>query len=381
MKIALIRQKYTPFGGAERYMARLIDGLAENGHEVHVFAAQWDSDGRQKAIFHRVSLIRFPGWLKNLTFSVNCRRMLAQESFDIVFSLERTLKQDIYRAGDGCHHQWLIQKNLGKGLLAHIATYLNPLQLAYIWLEKRLFTDPDLKTIIANSSRGKDEIIALYGVAPDKIQVIHNGVDVPEVSTQAREESRKKLADTYGLGNVLRILYVGSGFKRKGVPTLIKSAALLDIPFHLFIVGKGRLASYRRLAQRLGIGRQVTFTGPRKDVELFYEGCDVFAFPTLYDPFSNATLEAMAYGLPAVTTLYNGVSELIEDGQNGFILTDPLDAVQLAQTLTRLYPAEDRLRLGRSAEATARLFTMEKNVQATLRTIESVAVNSSVKLC
>ena len=379
MKIALIRQKYTPFGGAERYMARLIDGLANNGHEVHVFAAQWNTDGRQKALFHRVPIIKFPGWLKNLTFSVNCRRMLAQESFDTVFSLERTLKQDIYRAGDGCHRQWLIQKNLGKGLVARTVTYLNLLQLVYIWLEKRLFTDPGLKTIIANSSRGKDEIIALYGVANEKIQVIHNGVDVPAVTAREREESRKKLADSYGIGNVLRILYVGSGFRRKGVPALIKAAALLDIPFHLFIVGKGRLGSYRRLAQRLGIGRQVTFTGPRKDVELFYKGCDVFAFPTLYDPFSNATLEAMAYGLPAVTTLNNGVSELIEDGHNGLLLSDPLDAMQLAQTLTRLHNTEDRLRLGSSAEATARLYTMEKNVQATLRIIESVAASSLSK--
>lgn len=380
MKIALIRQKYTPFGGAERYMARLIDGLADNGHEVHVFAAQWDSDGKQKAIFHRVPIIKFPGWLKNLTFSVNCRRLLAQESFDVVFSLERTLRQDIYRAGDGCHRQWLIQKNLGKGLLAWLATYLNLLQLVYIWLEKRLFTDPELKTIIANSCRGKDEIIALYGVNPDKIQVVHNGVDVPEVTAQEREESRDKLADTYGIGKQLRILYVGSGFRRKGVPALIQAAALLEIPFHLFIVGKGRLGAYRRLAQRLGIGRQVTFTGPRKDVELFYKGCEVFAFPTLYDPFSNATLEAMAYGLPTVTTLYNGVSELIEDGQNGYLLPDPLDAAQLADIITRLQPEGERLRLGRSAETTARMFTMEKNVQATLRIIESVAAGSTAKL-
>lgn len=380
MKIALIRQKYTPFGGAERYMTRLIDGLAGNGHEVHVFAAQWSSDGKQKAIFHRVPLIKFPGWLKNLSFSVNCRRMLAQEPFDVIFSLERTLKQDIYRAGDGCHRQWLIQKNLGKGLLSCFATYLNLLQLVYIWLEKRLFTNPELNTIIANSYRGKDEIISLYGVAPEKIQVIYNGVDVPAVSAQEREETRRTLADTYSVGNVLRILYVGSGFKRKGVPTLIMAVALLDIPFHLFIVGKGRIGNYRRMAQRLGIGRQVTFTGPRKDVELFYKGCDVFAFPTLYDPFSNATLEAMAYGIPVVTTLFNGVSELIEDGQNGFLLSDPLDAVQLAKTITRLQPEVERLLLGRSAEATARIYTMEKNVQETLRIIEAVAANSSSKL-
>jgi UDP-glucose:(heptosyl)LPS alpha-1,3-glucosyltransferase len=303
--------------------------------------------------------------------------MLGQQKFDTVFSLERTLRQDIYRAGDGCHRQWLQQKNLGKGLLSRIATYLNPIQLAYIWLEKRLFTDPDLKAIIANSSRGKDEIVNLYGVAPDRIQVVHNGVDLPEVSVQERDASRSELSETYGIGNALRILYVGSGFKRKGVPVLLQAAAQLEIPFHLFIVGKEKLGSYRRLAQRLGIGRQVTFTGPRKDVETFYKGCDIFVFPTLYDPFSNATLEAMAYGLPTVTTLFNGVSELIESGQNGYLLTDPLDAAQLAEIMTGLQHAELRCPMGRSAEATARQFTMARNVQATLEIIETVAASSS----
>ena len=169
MKTALIRQRYTPFGGAERYMARLVEGLAAAGHQVHILAAQWDADSTQSLSFHRVSVIKKPGWLKALTFSMGCCRIIGREGFDIVFSLERTLRQDIYRAGDGCHRQWLIQKNLGQGLLHKAWTWLNPLQLAYVWLERRMFTDRNLRAIIANSRRGKEEIIRLYGVDPEEV--------------------------------------------------------------------------------------------------------------------------------------------------------------------------------------------------------------------
>lgn len=372
MKVALIRQKYTPFGGAERYMVRLIEELAALGHEVHVLASSWDAEGGEKIRLHRVPAARKPGWLKSLTFSLGCRRIIENERFDVVFSLERTLRQDIYRAGDGCHRIWLRRKNLGRGWLARLATYLSPFQLAYMALERRLYTDPALSAVIANSEMGKREIVELYGVPEEKIRVVYNGVDAAHFPLQRRAEYRARLAETYGLGEELRILYVGSGFKRKGVPALIEAAAKITVPFKLFIVGKGRTKALARRAQRLGVAEKVVFTGPVRDVERFYLGCDLFVFPTLYDPFSNATLEAMACGLPVVTSRYNGVAELIRDGEQGVVLRDPLDAAEIAAAVAQLADPQRRKRMGEAAAEAAAPLTMQRNSRETLEVIGEV---------
>lgn len=372
MKIALIRQKYTPFGGAERYMARLVEGLAAEGHEVHILAAKWDAGGEAAVTLHRVPIVKRPGWLKALSFSLGCKRIIEVQHFDVVFSLERTLRQDVYRAGDGCHRQWLRQKQLGKGLLSRLTSYLSPFQLAYLFLERKLFTDPRLKAVIANSRAGKAEIVELYGVDPGKIHVVYNGIDAADFPLDQRERFRQELAERYGLTDELRILYVGSGFTRKGVPALITAAAQLKVPFRLFVVGKGRTGALERRVRRLGLSGQVIFTGPVREVELFYLGCDLFVFPTLYDPFSNATLEAMVCGLPVITSRFNGVAELIKNGDNGFVLRDPLDAEEIARCITGLSEETLRRDMGRRARLAVQGLTMVRNTRESLAVIEQV---------
>jgi UDP-glucose:(heptosyl)LPS alpha-1,3-glucosyltransferase len=372
MKIALIRQKYTPFGGAERYMARLVEGLAAEGHEVHILAAKWDAGGEASVTLHRVPVLKHPGWLKALTFSLGCKKIIARERFDVVFSLERTLSQDVYRAGDGCHRVWLRQKNLDRGLWGLITTYLNPFQLAYLRLERQMFTDPGLSAIIANSRMGKTDIVNLYGVAPEKIHVVYNGIDAASFPLAERESYRQRLAEEYRLTDQLRILYVGSGFKRKGVPVLIEAAARLKIPFTLFVVGKGRYGGLQRRVQQLGLAGRVVFTGPVRDVERFYLGCDLFVFPTLYDPFSNATLEAMACGLPVVTSRFNGAAELLEEGDNGLVVRDPLDAGEIAGCIEKLSRPELRSLMGSRAALTAQGLTMVRNARESLAIVEAV---------
>jgi UDP-glucose:(heptosyl)LPS alpha-1,3-glucosyltransferase len=374
MRIALIRQKYSPFGGAERYMARLVEGLAAAGHEVHIIASSWESGGDQAVTLHRAKALRRPGWLRALTFSLSCREIIRREQFDIVFSLERTLLQDIFRAGDGCHRQWLRQKNLGKGWFSRLLTYASPVQLAYLYLERQLYTDPRLRAIIANSRAGKAEIIKLYGVAPEKIHVVYNGIDPAAFPVAQREQYRQQLATAYDLTDELRILYVGSGFTRKGVPALLAAAALLKFPFKLFVVGKGRPSRYQGMLKRSGIRDQVVFTGGVRDVERFYLGCDLFVFPTLYDPFSNATLEAMACGLPVITTPFNGVAELLDHGSSGLLVEDPLDATDLAVQIGKLAEAGVRLRMGEESRRIASTLTMAENTRKTLEVIDAVRV-------
>jgi UDP-glucose:(heptosyl)LPS alpha-1,3-glucosyltransferase len=218
----------------------------------------------------------------------------------------------------------------------------------------------------------KDDIIASYSVLPERVHVIYNGLDPTPFDEDERDRCRSYLADEYGLHDELRILFVGSGFDRKGVPTLLNAVANLAIPFRLFIVGKGKIRKYQKMAARLGVDDRITFTGPLKDVERFYLGCDLFVFPTLYDPFSNATLEAMAHGLPVITSRFNGAAEIIDDGKNGYVVSNPLADEELAVSIMRLATFEECKRIGEEACRTAALFTMERNLRETMKVLTTI---------
>ena len=381
MIIALIRRSYTPFGGAERYMARLVAGLSAAGHRVHILASNWKGPESDDVTFHRIPAVRKPGWLALLGFIRGCRQLIRRECFDVVFSLERTLCQDIYRAGDGCHRQWLALKHRHNPLTA-LLTRLNPIQALTLAIERRLYCDPDLKAIIANSRQGKEDIIRLYGVAPERIHVVYNGIEPVATAEADRCQARQQLENEFAGTVGLCLLYVGSGFRRKGAATAIAAAAKLAIPFTLFVVGKERrLGHYRRLAQHLGVADHVIFTGPRTDVNSFYNGCDLFVFPTLYDPFSNATLEAMAHGLPVITSRYNGVAELIEQGVNGFVIDDPEDAATLADRIMELADDGRRHAMAERAACAAAPFTMERNIRETMAVITRVLSEKTGDMC
>jgi UDP-glucose:(heptosyl)LPS alpha-1,3-glucosyltransferase len=339
MKIALIREKYTDFGGAERYVASLAENLARRGHEIEIFARTWktrngsvDSGSAHfRPVLRRVPVLKGPSFLQILSFAVNVRKLLSTGRYDIIHSFERTLYQDIYRAGDGCHREWLAQRRKidppGKGML-HL---VNPLHLTLLWMEKRIFQEKGCRAIMANSQRGKKEIIDRYGVPEQKISVIYTPVDSKRFSCDRKQESREKLLQQFGIkGESSLLLFVGSGFKRKGLTAALKALALLPNPVHLIVVGKDRLSPYQRLARNLGIEQSVSFTGPISDVVPYYQGADLFVFPTIYEPFSNVCIEAMAAGLPVVTSRTNGASEVLIEGENGYVIEDPLDATEIA---------------------------------------------------
>ncbi len=335
MKIALVRQKYTDFGGAERYTAAIAEHLLRLGHEVHVFANEWKmkNDGSKdgRIVFHHIPILKLLSVFQVITFAVNVRRILKREQFDIIHSFERTLYQDIYRAGDGCHREWLIQRRKidlpGKSVLHRI----NPLHIALLWIEKQIFKEGNYKAIIANSRRGKKEIMDLYGVPENRIHVIYTAVDSKRFAGGQDRKMKEKQCRQFGINpNKPILLFVGSGFQRKGLPSTLRSLALLPFQVHLIVVGKERLSPYQRLAGKLGVDSYVTFTGPISDVIPFYKTADLFIFPTIYEPFGNVCLEAMAAGLPVVTSRINGASEVIVEGENGCVIENPLNPTEIA---------------------------------------------------
>jgi UDP-glucose:(heptosyl)LPS alpha-1,3-glucosyltransferase len=225
--------------------------------------------------------------------------------------------------------------------------------------EAAMFRHPALQAVICNSRMVRDDIAARFDVAQDKLRLIYNGVDTAHFHPGLREAHRAALRGKVGVGEAEGVvLFVGSGFERKGVATLLEAAAVLP-GIHVWVVGRDRAqAAFQRRAARLGIAERVRFFGPQPDVRPFYGAADLFCLPTLYDPFPNAALEALASGLPLVTTTTSGAAELVEEGSNGAVCVAG-DAAALAARLGTLLGSGPTPQQRAAARAAAEPYTLE----------------------
>jgi len=331
LKLALIRQRYTDFGGAELYVSRLAGLLVERGHQVHVIAREWKAEPQEGLFFHAVTAAG-PTFVRLKAFARAAARIVAAENFDLVHSFERTYCQDVFRAGDGCHREWLDRRARAAGIGRRRLDRINPRHRAFLELETRLFTSPRLKKVIVNSQQGRDEIIRHYGLSPEMFRVIYNGLDRRRFHPGLRDRFREEVRAELKLEADEPIaLFVGSGFARKGLAELIY--ALPRTKVKLLAAGKDKIEPYLKMARRLGLADRVLFLGPRTDVDRLYGAADLFLLPSWYDPFANACLEAMAAGLPIVTTAETGAAEVVQSGLNGFILSFPVRPDELAEKI------------------------------------------------
>ncbi|MGZ5033217.1 MAG: glycosyltransferase family 4 protein [Usitatibacter sp.] len=353
-RIALIRGRYDPSGGAERFLQNAIRALREQGASLTIITRRWpDDDGTAIILdpFHIGSLWRDWGFANAV-----CAE-LARRRFDLVQSHERIACCDVYRAGDGVHAEWLAARSRVQDPLARLATALNPYHRYVLAAERALFTNPRLRAVICNSAMVREEIAARFRTPSDKLVVIRNAVDCtvyhPGLRGQMRAAVRQQLKVPQDADVAL---HVGSGFERKGVSGFLDALARAHSKPWGIVVGKDKHAPrYIAQAHRLGLAERVRFVGSVSDVRPYYAAADSFVLATHYDPQPNAALEAMACGLPVVTTPKCGVAELLREGESGFV-RDALDGAGIAEALGRLDPST-AARLGANAREAVAPFT------------------------
>jgi UDP-glucose:(heptosyl)LPS alpha-1,3-glucosyltransferase len=349
VRLALVRQRFALDGGAERFVARLLEALAGEGLSLTLVTREWaEATGFEVLRLDPFHLGRL--W-RDWSFARAVCRRLAQAEYDLVQSHERIACCDVYRAGDGVHREWLAQLARTRGPLGRLRLALDPYHLYVRHAEKTLFTSPRLKAVICNSKMVKAEIKRHFGLAEEKLHVIYSGIDTERFHPRLRRERHSQRA-RYGLTPPATLfLFVGSGFERKGLAALLDALALTPADCHLWIVGRDRRqAEYEARAHARGLGARVRFFGAQPDVRPYYAAADALVLPSLYDPFPNVALEAMACGLPVVTSTKSGAAELIENGVNGFVC-DALDVRTLAEALTALRCEDERERMGERARA------------------------------
>jgi len=349
VRLAIVRQRYTPYGGAERFVEGALEALLERGIAITLYTRQWPQTRLQLIEPIICDPFYFGRLWRDWSFARAVCRAIANKPPELVQSHERLLCCDVYRAGDGVHRAFLDERLRTASALQRWLTESAPYHRYVLDIERRLFASPVLRAVICNSKMVRAEIHERFGLPEEKLPVIYNAVDSEAFSPELRKD-RAAVRKALRLSeDAIVFLLVGSGYARKGVAHAIEALARLPGDCHLVVVGRDKaLGSYKRIARRFGVRARVALLGPQDETKPFYGAADAFVLPTLYDPCPNAALEAMACGLPVITSTKSGAAELVLEHGAGFVCAaHDIDA--LAGHMTALNDPQLRETLGARA--------------------------------
>jgi UDP-glucose:(heptosyl)LPS alpha-1,3-glucosyltransferase len=355
MRIALLIERFEPgSGGVENVAWRVAEGLAQAGDEVHVVARR--AAPCPGVVLHPVSVPSFWQPLRVHAFSRAAAKAAPRGGFDAVYSLARTVHQDLYRAGAGSHADYLRRRYAPA---ARQIRRLSPRHAVLVDFERRVFEDPS-QLVVCNSEMVRGEIERRHRVDPRRLRVIRNGVALERFAASSGERAR--LRAELAAGEDVVFLFAGSGFARKGLDTALRALAQARLRAQLWVAGSDDTRKWRGCARALGVEERVRFLGFRRDLPALYSAADALLLPTRYDAFANVCLEAAAAGLPVVTSGGNGAAELFRSA--GRVVEDPDETLGFAAALKALADPELRRRLGAAARAVAAAHGWDVHVAA-----------------
>lgn len=316
MRVALVHIKHAASGGVEAYLTNLARHLAQAGHEVVIVCNRHGDAPHPNVRFVRLRPWHVGGATELWAFAKAVERHLAGMRYEVVYGLGKTWSHDLIRMGGCCHQTYL-------DLVAGTERRRFP-PSPWLWLKDRValaieargVSPAKCRMVITNSEMVKRDVCARHGLPSEHVRVIHNGVDGTRFHPRHRLEAGARLRKECGFTVEHQVLlFLGSGYTRKGLDLILQAfpALLKHRPtVRLLVVGyDSSLARYQALAERMGVAPQVRFLGGRSDAPACYGAADLYVLPTRYDPFANSTLEALASGLPVITSDSNGGSEVL----------------------------------------------------------------------
>ncbi len=346
MKIALvILHADASRGGAERYTLDLAEGLVKRGHDVSILASSFqDAPTAGKRI-----VLRSDGLARTERFKRFNHELLWGEiengfPFDVIHAMLPVWACDIYHPHAGIAAEALASGHLtNRGriqqALARAGNLLNLRRREFARVERKLLRSPNAPLVFCLSNLIKDVVKRHYpGLADDKLISLFNGIDLHKFDPNSNPQARQVVRDRFKIaGDAVVGLMLAQDFERKGLATAIRAMSLLkDSKLVLVVGGKPDATAYRRLAEQLGVTDRVVFTGPVDRPVDFYQAADFFVLPTRFDPCSLVVLEALAMGLPVISTSRNGACEVMTDGIHGRVLNDPEDVPALAGAMREM---------------------------------------------
>ena len=363
LSIGFVRRGYSQSGGAEAYLKRLARGVVQAGNEAQLITTEaWPQNEWPFGPIRRLQSAAVTEFARDL------EKIRPQIRCDALMSLERVWSCDVYRAGDGVHRAWLLRRRKFELPLERFVRGLNRKHRDTLQLEEALLANRGADRVIVNSQMVKTEIVDLYGFPADKIEIVRNGVPIGQFrfDPKRREESRDQLKVK---PDEIALLFAGSGWERKGLRFAIAAMALSnDRKMRLLVAGRGNQRYYK--------SKHVRFLGEVPDPVRIYSAADIFILPTIYDPFSNACLEALACGLPVITTRGNGFSEIIEHEVHGSIVDFANNVVALRDAIQFWSEPARRVAVRSTNTQRAEQFDISENVARTLEILVQAAAKA-----
>jgi UDP-glucose:(heptosyl)LPS alpha-1,3-glucosyltransferase len=369
MNVALCYESVLPArGGCETYIADLTHRLVRDGHAVHIYACRWDASRLPESVtFHELKVARFPRFLRPWRFAAACDRALAGARHDVSVGFDKTWGQDVLYPQGGLHAA-SADHNLRKFAspvvrsVARTLKRLDPSARSFARLERTQYLGGYGSLVVANSDMVRGHFGHYYGIAPESVRVVRSAIDPARFAADDRPRRRAAWRSRWRFdADETVALFLATNYRLKGLEPLLRS--LRHLPercrFKLAVAGRTSNGPYETLARRLGVAERVRFVGFYADPRDAYFGSDLLAHPTFYDPCSLVVLEALACGLPVVTSRYNGASELLSPPDEGFVIDDPHDGRRLGQCLTLLLDPERRAGCAAAARQAAARWTFE----------------------
>ena len=365
-KIAIVIPKYGLLGGAERFVYELTERLSLNEkYDFHVFTNRW-LPGSDRITFHKVPIIRFPRFLTTISFAWFANRKISKINFDLVHTHDRIFDADIFTMHGIPHRIWVHEVRKKSMSLFDRAT---------CWAEKRLVNNTRCKILLPVSSLTKEKFLQEYRIEPEKLQVIHPGVNIEKFQKFDREHCRKEIREQFKINpSDIVILFVSMNFEIKGLDYVMDAVGKAKTSYpsqniKLLVVGKGDYKKYSNLAQKAGIKENVIFAGVHKEnLEKIYLASDIFMMLSRFDTFGMTVLEAMAASLPVIISSNVGAKDLVREGENGFVIEDTSNADMICEKIGSMLDSKTRNTMAKEACDTA----LSNNWDAVAKRVEGI---------
>ncbi|MCI0380255.1 MAG: glycosyltransferase family 4 protein [Gemmataceae bacterium] len=390
MNIAFCYESVLPArGGCETYISDLGRRLVADGHDVHLYACRWNESALPARMhFHLLPLVRGPRFLKPWRFSRLCRDALAGARHDVSIGFDKTFGLDVLYPQGGlhlasaAHNLRKFPSPFARGCV-RLAKALDIAHWSFRAIERRQYVTGTPAAIIVNSRMVRDHFQQYWNIGPERLQVVHSAIDPGRFPEHDRPSRRHAVREQWGINPLACVgLLAAMNYRLKGLDPLLHALARLftlsgvrkdSSSLRLVVAGNPKFHKYQRLARRLGIDRQVSFVGHSAEMRNAYFAADFLVHPTFYDPCSLVVLEALACGLPVITTQYNGARELFTDGKEGFVIADPHDHERLADCLGKMLDRERRQAMAQAARRAAERWTFEDHYRKLLQVFQAVA--------
>jgi glycosyltransferase involved in cell wall biosynthesis len=382
--------------GTERALAELLERLArDSGCEIHLYAQgvkdiqisdlRGERSKESGAIFwHKVPSIpgphvaQFLAWMFLNGFLRRWHTTFGGASYDLVLSPGiNCLHPDVVIVHALFHRmKELAHEEKQDGAAAHAGFFRRVHRRVYYALlsrlERRIYTDPEV--ILGAVSKRTAGLLKEYFGRED-VSIIPNGVDTAYFSTAARLARRGEARRRRSFRDEdFVLLLIGNDWRSKGLSTILEAmAALSTLPVRVLVVGNDTSEPFLARATRLGVQDNCHWETSSSDVLDFYAAADVYVSPSHEDSFGLPVAEAMACGLPTITSVCAGVADYVHDGADGFVLREPRDAQALSKLIDRLQSEPDlRRKIGEAAARSALRWNWDRPAATLWQLLQSV---------